>query len=41
VVPVHLQSSVTEVGTLLLEAVPLGESRGKERWRLELGVREE
>ncbi|MGZ5971294.1 MAG: Hsp70 family protein [Polyangiales bacterium] len=38
VVPVHLQSSVTEVGTLLLEAVPIG---GKERWRVELGVREQ
>lgn len=38
VVPVHLQSSVTEVGTLLLEAVP---EAGSERWRLELNVRDE
>ncbi len=37
VVPVRLQSSVTEVGTLLLEALP---ASGPERWRLELSVRE-
>jgi molecular chaperone DnaK (HSP70) len=45
VVPVHLQSSVTEVGTLLLEAVPsAGSAAGSagtgERWKLELNVRE-
>jgi len=40
VVPVQLQSSVTEVGTLLLEAVPVG-SKSNERWRLELNVRGE
>jgi molecular chaperone DnaK (HSP70) len=43
VVPVHLQSSVTEVGTLLLEAVPIAGVGGggrDERWRLELNVRE-
>jgi hypothetical protein len=38
VVPVQLQSSVTEVGTLLLEAVPVG-AKAAERWRLELNVR--
>jgi hypothetical protein len=37
VVPVHLQSTITEVGTLLLEALP---NQGQERWRLELNVRE-
>jgi len=37
VVPVQLASSVTEVGTLLLEALPIS---GSERWRLELNVRE-
>ncbi len=41
VVPVRLQSSVTEVGTLLLEALPIsGPSHSGERWRLELNVRE-
>jgi molecular chaperone DnaK (HSP70) len=44
VVPVQLRASVTEVGTLLLEAVPLGSSSAttsssSERWRLELNVR--
>ncbi len=37
VVPVKLASSVTEVGTLTLEAVP---NSGPERWKLELNVRE-
>jgi len=37
VVPVQLASSVTEVGTLMLEALPMS---GTERWRLELNVRE-
>lgn len=36
VVPVKLASSVTEVGTLMLEAL----ANEKERWRLELNVRE-
>ena len=39
VVPVQLQSSVTEVGTLLLEALPAQKSGEQERWRLELNVR--
>jgi hypothetical protein len=36
VVPVHLRASVTEVGTLLLEAMPLS---GSEHWKVELNVR--
>jgi len=40
VVPVQLASSVTEVGTLLLEALPTGGASKAERWRLELNVRE-
>jgi hypothetical protein len=41
VVPVRLQSRVTEVGTLLLEAIPIESGKAAtERWRLELGVRE-
>ena len=36
VVPVKLSASVTEVGTLLLEALP---RTGSERWKLELDVR--
>jgi len=36
VVPVHLRASVTEVGTLLLEAMPLN---GTEHWKVELNVR--
>jgi hypothetical protein len=39
VVPVRLRSSVTEVGTLLLEAEPLGPLELDERWRVELSVR--
>jgi len=41
VVPVQLRASVTEVGTLLLEAVPFGSVKATpaERWRLELNVR--
>jgi hypothetical protein len=38
VVPVRLHASVTEVGTLLLEAVPRGAAAG-ERWKIELSVR--
>ncbi|MBX3187171.1 MAG: Hsp70 family protein [Labilithrix sp.] len=39
VVPVRLRSSVTEVGTLLLEAVPLQPRKKDERWKVELSVR--
>ncbi|MBN2191587.1 MAG: Hsp70 family protein [Polyangiaceae bacterium] len=38
-VPVHLASSVTAIGTLLLEAVPLEPAKPDERWKVELGVR--
>ncbi len=41
VVPVRLSASVTEVGTLLLEAVPTKPERDGERWKIELGVRSE
>ena len=44
VVPVQLHASVTEVGTLTLEAMPAGAQNkqdSKERWRLELNVRSE
>lgn len=41
VVPVVLRSSVTEVGTLLLEAVPLQPKKKDERWKVELSVRSE
>ena len=40
VVPVHLAASVTEVGTLLVEAVPTSPRFSGERWKVELGVRE-
>ena len=40
VVPVRLRSSVTEVGTLLLEAEPARPLALDERWRVELSVRE-
>ncbi len=40
VVPVHLAASVTEVGTLLVEAVPLAPRKPGERWKVELGVRD-
>jgi hypothetical protein len=36
VVPVHLRASVTEVGTLRLEAMPRS---GSEHWKVELNVR--
>lgn len=39
VVPVTLRTSVTEVGTLLLEAVPLHPKSEGERWKVELSVR--
>jgi hypothetical protein len=41
VVPVTLRSTVTEVGTLLLEAVPLQPRKKDERWKVELSVRSE
>jgi len=39
VVPVTLRSSITEIGTLLLEAVPLTPRKVNERWKVELSVR--
>ena len=39
VVPVRLQASVTEVGTLLLEAVPRAPRSDDERWKIEFNVR--
>jgi hypothetical protein len=39
VVPVTLRASVTEVGTLLLEAIPLQPKKKDERWKVELSVR--
>jgi len=39
VVPVRLQASVTEVGTLLLEAIPIAPAVPDERWKIELNVR--
>ena len=39
VVPVKLRASVTEVGTLLLEAVPVQPKKKDERWKVELSVR--
>jgi len=41
VVPVHLRAQVTEVGTLLLEAVPIRPRVPDERWQVELSVRSE
>ena len=41
VVPVTLRSSITEVGTLLLEAVPRSPKKENERWKVELSVRGE
>ncbi len=41
VVPVRLRASVTEVGTLLLEAVPTRPLEAEERWKIELSVRAE
>ena len=38
VVPVRLRAGVTAVGTLRLEAMPRA---GKERWKVELDVREQ
>jgi hypothetical protein len=41
VVPIHLRSSITPVGTLLLEAVPTAPLHKDERWKIELSVRGE
>jgi molecular chaperone DnaK (HSP70) len=41
VVPVHVRASVTPVGTLLIEAVPLQPLDPDERWKVELSVRAE
>ena len=40
VVPVKLRASITAIGTLLLEAVPLEPLLPDERWKIELSVRE-
>ncbi len=40
VVPVELHAKVTEVGTLVLEAVPKRPVKEDERWKVELSVRE-
>jgi molecular chaperone DnaK (HSP70) len=39
-VPVGLKASITEVGTLLLEAVPSEPKRDDEAWKVELSVRD-
>jgi hypothetical protein len=41
VVPVRLESGVTPIGTLALEAVPLNPRSPDERWKVELSVRGE
>jgi len=42
VVPVRLQASVSEVGTLCLEALPVdGKGDGGERWKVEFDVRDQ
>lgn len=42
VVPVRLQASVSEVGTLCLEALPVdGKGDGEERWKVEFDVRDQ
>lgn len=40
-VPVRLRASVTAIGTLQLEALPLEPLKPDERWKLELNVRED
>ncbi|MBM4374869.1 MAG: Hsp70 family protein [Deltaproteobacteria bacterium] len=40
VVPVRLCATVTDIGTLLVEAVPLAPRKPDERWKVELSVRE-
>lgn len=39
VVPVSLSASITEVGTLLIEALPTDPKTDDERWKVELSVR--
>lgn len=39
IVPIHLRASVTEIGTLLLEAVALKPATPDERWKIEFNVR--
>ena len=39
VVPVRLRASITEIGTLMLEAIPQEAQKPNERWRIELSVR--
>jgi hypothetical protein len=39
VVPVHLRAAVTEIGTLLVEAIPDKPLQDGERWKIELNVR--
>src|SRR5262249_14485374 len=41
VVPIHLAARVTEVGTLLIEAIPRSPLVADERWKVELSVRKE
>ncbi|HVY49681.1 MAG TPA: Hsp70 family protein [Minicystis sp.] len=41
VVPVKLHASVTEIGTLAVEAVPVAPLKADERWKVELSVRGE
>jgi hypothetical protein len=41
VVPVRLRASVTEVGTLVLEAVPTKPQKPDEKWGIELSVRQD
>jgi hypothetical protein len=40
IVAVRLESTVTEIGTLVIEAVPARPLRDDERWKIELNVRE-
>jgi hypothetical protein len=40
VVPVRLRASITAIGTLLLEAVPIEPLLPDERWKIELSVRQ-
>ncbi len=39
VVPVHLRAQVTEIGTLLVEAIPNAPLAPDEKWKVELSVR--
>ncbi|HMA91731.1 MAG TPA: Hsp70 family protein [Polyangiaceae bacterium] len=40
-VPVKLTASVTAIGTLLIEAIPIEPQKPDERWKVELSVREQ